>query len=206
MEELLIVIFQFIFEILLQVLAELPWDLFLGSRPTASQSGVRLGPLDCAQYHRRRSHRRAIPAGFPHCAAALGHCSHGQSDRGPDGIGIHFHSILRRSPSPPATRQYRSNFNISAPSARRCFTFALALIRFTVCTSRPCKARGLGQIFRRFRSSVDIKGHRNRVVASFIKIQLRPVSGASTVPRRTYRGTAGGSARVWQAADPRGDR
>jgi hypothetical protein len=32
MEDLLIVILQFFFEVLLQVLAELPWDLFVGSR------------------------------------------------------------------------------------------------------------------------------------------------------------------------------
>jgi hypothetical protein len=35
MEDLLIVILQFFFEVLLQVLAELPWDLFVGSRQTS---------------------------------------------------------------------------------------------------------------------------------------------------------------------------
>ncbi len=32
MEDILIIVFQFIFEVVLQVLAELPWDLFVGSR------------------------------------------------------------------------------------------------------------------------------------------------------------------------------
>lgn len=32
MEEFLIIVFQFFFEVVLQVLAELPWDLFVGSR------------------------------------------------------------------------------------------------------------------------------------------------------------------------------
>ena len=32
MEDLLVLILQFIFEVLLEVLAELPWDLFIGSR------------------------------------------------------------------------------------------------------------------------------------------------------------------------------
>ena len=38
MEELLIVVFQFLFEILIQVLIELPWDQFLRSRPSPSHS------------------------------------------------------------------------------------------------------------------------------------------------------------------------
>ncbi len=32
MEEILIIVFQFLFEVVLQILAELPWDLFLSSR------------------------------------------------------------------------------------------------------------------------------------------------------------------------------
>ena len=36
MEDLLIIIFQFVFEVVLQVLAELPWDLFIGSSESRS--------------------------------------------------------------------------------------------------------------------------------------------------------------------------
>jgi len=36
MEEFLVVLFQFLFEVVLQVLAELPWDAFVGSREIPS--------------------------------------------------------------------------------------------------------------------------------------------------------------------------
>ena len=44
MEEILIAAFQFFFEVVLQVLAELPWDWFVGSRESKrDQSSKKLG-------------------------------------------------------------------------------------------------------------------------------------------------------------------
>lgn len=37
MEEILVLLFEFIFEVLLQILVELPWDLFLGSRESKQE-------------------------------------------------------------------------------------------------------------------------------------------------------------------------
>ena len=43
MEELLIALFQFFFEVVLQILAELPWDIFIGVRESKGDQSSRNG-------------------------------------------------------------------------------------------------------------------------------------------------------------------
>ena len=132
MEELLIVIFQFTFEILLQVLAELPWDLFLGSRQTTSTPQSNSGLWIVLSLIAGGSIGGLSLFVFP--TALL----HWRSARMANLIVAPTVSALASlyfSRSFTARRGNRSNPNIRAICAA-CFTFALAIIRFTYA-SRP---------------------------------------------------------------------
>ncbi|HEX4796823.1 MAG TPA: hypothetical protein VH370_23730 [Humisphaera sp.] len=134
MEDVLILILQFIFEVGLQVLAELPWDLFVGRRQTASNpnrpagpgvwiflsliAGAAVGGLSLLIFPTTLLHLPATRmANLAVAPAISGFASAGFSRLWPN----------RRKPGDPAIR----------PIAAACFTFALAVIRFTYAARPP---------------------------------------------------------------------
>lgn len=134
MEEILVVILQVIFELALQVLAELPWDLFVGSRESASPretgpglwvvlslvAGGAVGGISLLIFPETLIHWSDARMANLLVAPALTGCvafAFSRSTIGPTG-----------KPSHPRLRGV----------CAACFTLAVALIRFTYAT-RPGK-------------------------------------------------------------------
>ena len=130
MEDLLIVIFQFFFEMVLQVLAELPWDVWVGSRQSAVHCEPGPGLWIVLSLIAGGCVGGASLLIFPTTLLHWGSARMANLVVAPFTSAFVSHSLSRWSRSRRGNEPYPKIRTVCAA----CFTFALAVIRFTYAT------------------------------------------------------------------------